>query len=65
MSDNANVRYDYEVLLEDTNVCVEVDEACSALQLMKYVITIHFPYMVFYFAHRIRIKVVIDCKIET
>ena len=46
MTDIANARYDYEVLLEDTNVCVEVDEAFSALQLMKYVITIHFPFYV-------------------
>ena len=48
MSDNANVRYDYEVLLEDTNVCVEVYEAFSALLLMKYVITVHFPYLLQY-----------------
>ena len=44
MSDNANVRYDYEVILEDTNVCMEVDEAFSAFQLMKYVIATHFPF---------------------
>ena len=59
MSDNANVRYDYEVLLEDTNVCVEVDEAFRALQLMKYVITIHFPFLIC-----ILMKVVIDFNIK-
>ena len=59
MTDNVNARYDYEVLLEDTNVCVEVDEAFSALQLMKYVITIYFPFMIC-----ILMKVVIDFNIK-